>query len=317
MSNTSVGQQGDDNSHVNPRYLIIGGAPKAATTSLFRYLADHPHVCPANRKETYFFAREFDYKQVCQVPLALDAFEAYFSHCRSNKHLRIEATPYTLYAKDAADKLSKLLETSSILFILRDPVERLYSDFRFHRQREHSSVKATFEEFVYEQLQHKSNVPSLLKLGCYIEYLRPFYNVYRPESISVIFFEEFRDDSRRALRRICSWIGLDPAFYSMYQFEGHNPTITVRYATLNRASIRMESVVSALRKHIIHYSALHTPFEKMVSMAKTIYGKANSLPEPSQEPISDSLWETLVAYYRPYNQALSQMLGRRLPWKSC
>ncbi|MBV7338510.1 sulfotransferase [Chloroflexi bacterium TSY] len=40
------------------QYLLIVGTPKSATTSLFRYLADHPDVCCANRKETYFFARE-------------------------------------------------------------------------------------------------------------------------------------------------------------------------------------------------------------------------------------------------------------------
>ena len=37
------------------RYLIIGGTTKAATTSLFIYLADHPSICAATYKETRFF----------------------------------------------------------------------------------------------------------------------------------------------------------------------------------------------------------------------------------------------------------------------
>ena len=36
-------------------YIIIGGTTKAATTSLYFYLADHPNVCASNIKETRFF----------------------------------------------------------------------------------------------------------------------------------------------------------------------------------------------------------------------------------------------------------------------
>ena len=33
---------------------IVAGAPKCGTTSVFRYLADHPEVCASNVKETRF-----------------------------------------------------------------------------------------------------------------------------------------------------------------------------------------------------------------------------------------------------------------------
>ena len=36
-------------------YLIVGGTTKAATTSLFSYLANHPATCAATYKETRFF----------------------------------------------------------------------------------------------------------------------------------------------------------------------------------------------------------------------------------------------------------------------
>jgi hypothetical protein len=72
------------------RYLIIGGAPKSATTSLFRYLADHPQVCPCGQKETYFFAREFDFEKTCQVLETAEGFESYFLHCDERGKLRRE-----------------------------------------------------------------------------------------------------------------------------------------------------------------------------------------------------------------------------------
>ena len=40
--------------------VIIGGTQKAGTTSLFRYLADHPSVCPSSIKEVDFFLKYND-----------------------------------------------------------------------------------------------------------------------------------------------------------------------------------------------------------------------------------------------------------------
>ena len=40
--------------------VIIAGTQKAGTTSLFRYLADHPSVCPSSIKEVDFFLKYND-----------------------------------------------------------------------------------------------------------------------------------------------------------------------------------------------------------------------------------------------------------------
>ena len=41
--------------------LIIAGSNKCGTPSVFRYLSEHPAVCPASRKETGFFFGDQDY----------------------------------------------------------------------------------------------------------------------------------------------------------------------------------------------------------------------------------------------------------------
>ena len=39
-----------------PRHLLIIGAMKAGTTSLFGWLAQHPAIAPSTKKETNFFS---------------------------------------------------------------------------------------------------------------------------------------------------------------------------------------------------------------------------------------------------------------------
>lgn len=296
------------------RYLIIGGAPKSATTSLFHYLSDHPQVCPANRKETYFFARKFDYKGVCDSGESAQDFDKYFSHCPSSGSLRIEATPYTLYSERAAEKISALLPGASMLFILRDPVERLISDYFFHVQREHPAARDTFKEFLAFQRRIKSGLPNLIELGCYLQYLRPFFDAFGRNQVLIMFFEEFKRDPGAEMQSLCMSLGLHPDFYSDYNFATHNKTLDIRNPWLNKTYIQMERYVAGARARLSHNPKAHRWFEKLVTLGKSAYRRLNSQSPQTKATIDPAIREQLVEYYRPHNQALSEELGRTLPW---
>jgi hypothetical protein len=298
------------------RYLIIGGAPKSATTSLFRYLSDHPQVCPANRKETYFFARKFDFGGICNSGETLQDFEHFFSHCPSSGCMRIEATPYTLYSDQAAEKISDLLPGAEILFILRDPVERLISDYHFHLQRDHPFARDTFEEFLAAQRRMKSGVPNLVELGCYLQYLHPFIDIFGQSRVSVMFFEEFKRDPSTEMLNLCNTIGLNPDFYSDYNFETHNKTAHIRNSWLNRTYIHMEHYVARTRARLMHHPKAYRWFEKVVTVGKQAYWRLNNQGVQKETPIDPLIREELIHYYQPCNQALSKELERALPWQS-
>ncbi|MEJ2601167.1 MAG: sulfotransferase [Anaerolineales bacterium] len=298
------------------RYLIIGGAPKSATTSLFHYLSDHPQVCPANRKETYFFAREFDYRGVSNSGESAPDFDQYFSHCPSSGSLRIEATPYTLYSDHAAEKISDMLPGACLLFILRDPVDRLISDYYFHVQRGHPSARDTFKEFLAFQRRMESGLPNLIELGCYLQYLRPFFDVFGRNRVLIIFFEEFKRDPRAEIRALCTSLGLDPGFYTNYDFTTHNKTLSIRNPWLNKTYIKLERYVARTRARLIHHPEVHRWFEKFLTFGKSAYQRLNSQGAQTNTAIDPAIQEQLVEYYRAYNQALSEELGHPLPWHS-
>lgn len=302
----------------NCQYLIIGGAPKSATTSLFRYLADHPQVCPSNRKETYFFAREFDYSRVCNLGTSLEDFKSYFTHCAESEMVYIEATPYTLYSTGAAERIATLLPDATMLFVLRDPIRRLWSDYRFHVQRNHPSARDTFHEFIVEQEKMNTGVPNLLQLGCYIRYLRPFFDAFESHRILVLFFEEFTADRLETMKEICRTIGVDANFYSDYDFGYHNPTIEVRYDWLNQVNMYLEVVAAEIRARIMDAPAVYRGFEKIVSGGKAIYNRLNDRERnrghKKEDFIPSDVQRTLEDYYRSCNLELAEKLGRSLPW---
>ena len=302
------------------RYLLIGGTPKSGTTSVFRYLSHHPEVCPSNRKETYFFAREFDYKGVSKSDKTLDAFNEYFSHCDRTEKWNLSATPYTLYSNRAAQEISALLPNARMIFILREPIARLFSDYKFHLQRNHPHVKGTFAEFVDEQFEMSktTQIPNLLELGCYSKYLQSFYNFFDKNKISIIFFRELMSNPQDEIQKFCLEIGIDPKFYTNYSFDAHNQTINVRYNFLNQVSMAMEPMITSARAKLMHNPKLYGLFEKAVNSGRsTYYGLNNRRPSDSSklENVPKEVIKKLEEYYQPYNKKLSRELGKPLPWK--
>lgn len=298
------------------RYLILAGTPKSGTTSLFRYLSDHPGVCATNKKETYFFAREFDYQGTCTYSESLEDFGKYFTHCSDAGLLRLEGTPYTLYAKNAAQKIAGMLDSAAVAVILRDPLQRLISDYHFHVQREHPSAQKGFEHFIDWQLNMKGDTPNLIELGCYQKYLQPFLNIFGAQGVLVLFFEEFVGNTSAQMQSLCRQLGIDPGFYTGYNFDTHNQTISVRYSWLNSMSIKMEPLIAGTRARLMRSPGAHRLFESVVSLGKSAYRTINDRGGERKAAIPPDQLAHWEAYYQPFNQALAEALQRPLPWKS-
>jgi len=297
-------------------YLLIGGAPKCGTTSLFRYLSDHPDVCPSSRKETYFFAREFDLKKVCQSGDTLDEFEAYFSHCQPDQKLYLEGTPYTLYAKDAARKITSLGDNAYVLFILREPIKRLMSDYRFLAQRGHPSATGSVQDFLHWQKHMKGSIPNGIDMGCYVRYIKDFMDILGAKKIIITFFENLISNPVEEMYKLCQKFEINDTFFTTYNFGIHNPTINYRFSTLNRFYMRLEPVIVNLRSALLNTPSLHKIFERAVDFGKYGYRLINNQKSDNRVGFSPEVLKELVEYYQPYNRMLSEELGYHLPWSS-
>src|SRR4051812_42429120 len=104
-----------------PDFLIVGAA-KAGTTSLAAYLAEHPDVFMARRKELHFFGREKEYRR---------GWEWYCSHFEGAGDARAvgEATPDYMWRERAVERIAQDLPKARIIATLRHPVDRAYSHY--------------------------------------------------------------------------------------------------------------------------------------------------------------------------------------------
>ncbi|NEO94405.1 MAG: sulfotransferase domain-containing protein [Moorea sp. SIO3G5] len=302
-------------------YLIIGGTTKAATTSLFYYLADHPEVCTSNLKEIRFFLDK-DYPEASNYRYE-DGLEKYddifrYAQCSHVEKIRMEATPDYLYSLGTPHKIKQSLPNVKLIFILREPVSRLISWYKFAKQKEYLPQDISFDNYVDKQLindnfEHENTYTYMrsLEQGRYSVYLKPYFELFGSDRIYVNFYEELSRNPKSVLEKICRFAGIDPSFYGDYLFKVYNPSKAVKNWWFHR---NYEQFLKSMRQYT-QDKPIHKVLRKIRRSLDPIYLRLNVQPQ-EKVSISPAIKNALTKYYKQEVIALEKLLGRSVPWES-
>ena len=101
-----------------PNFFILG-APKCGTTSLARWLAQHPNIFISPEKEPHFFNTDDPRRAVS----SLDEYEALFSGARED-HLAIgEASVWYLSSSAAVPNILRYQPDAKFIVMVRNPIQ--------------------------------------------------------------------------------------------------------------------------------------------------------------------------------------------------
>lgn len=298
-------------------YIIIGGVTKAGTTSLFRYLSDHPDICGSDLKETCFFL-DSDYPRPVKYRYdgSLDRYLNYFNNC-SEKPFRLEATPVYAYSPGTPESIKQALKSVKIIFILRGPIDRLVSYYRFEKQGNVLPQDVTFDEYIEQQLITDTTIdmpPHLraLEEGRYSLYLQQWFEVFSREQIFVGDFNSLKNEPQSLLMQICTFIGIDSNFYNHYQFDIHHQTLSVRSQTLHGGYL---TIKKKFRRGIYNKPRIRAIFKNMQLLFEPIYHNINK-SEVSTISISQETRAKLDEYYQGETETLAKLVGYdQFAWK--
>ena len=124
--------------------FIIAGTEKAGTTSVFTYLSTHPSVCGSVVKETDFFRNAYTGDREKDIT----NYASFFENHSHEKPIIMEASPgYLGSGAEVAARIHSLIPNTKLLFILRNPIDRMYSSFNFHVSKLNLNANLSFEEF--------------------------------------------------------------------------------------------------------------------------------------------------------------------------
>jgi len=187
--------------------FTIGGAPKCGTTALFEYLGQHPRVFTSTPKGPHFLASEGGAIRVRGMRSTRKEYEALFNEKGDGQIAGEASTGYLYHAKRAAPKIAELVPDARLIFLLRDPAKRDYSEYWFRVHTGDLPLGKPFSDYV-------TNPDHWVFHGSksYLSGLRSFNSCFRKEQILVLLTSDLRENSEEVLRRVCDHIGVDSGF---------------------------------------------------------------------------------------------------------
>lgn len=280
-----------------PNFIIVG-VSRAGTTTLFNALAAHPEVCASATKETrYFQAARYG------EPLPpLADYQANFRRC-SGEPVTMECTPDYFYGGAATAAAIKQVCDPRVAIVLREPIERLISFFRFMQVRLQLPAEMTLQDYV-ERCQaipedamndRANNVFTGLWGGQYARCLPHWLSAF-PGRCDVLFFDDLVAQPAAVLADQCRRLGIDPAGAAV-RSAAENTSAGYRSPTAQRLA-----AAAAKRSRAVfrRYPALY-------SWSRRAYERVNQRPaEPT--PIPQTARRAVHAVYQPWNDLLVQQL---------
>lgn len=193
------------------RHLLVVGAQRCGTTYLSRALDAHPDLTMARPSPP-------EPKVFCDAELTARGVESYhrtwFAHARDEELLGDKSTSY-LEDPQAPGRAAAMLGDVEVVVLLRDPVRRAVSHWRFStangfedRDLEDALLADLHDDQPWDHRRSSVSPVAYLRRGRYAEQLAPWFATF-PATTHVLFLEELLADPE-VLRGLVADLGLDP-----------------------------------------------------------------------------------------------------------
>ena len=298
-------------SHSRTSYLVLGGANKCGTTSVFRYLSDHPEVCGSAKKETGYLLTELRGSR----SELLAKYDQMFPKCPSSAWLRLDgSTGYLAKPNIVIPNAKRVLNKVKFLFVLRSPIERIWSYYQFQKSELQIPESISFEDYVamcfafedghiqpcYKVMDGRHF--EALRIGRYSSLIECYIEAFGGASVKVMLFDDLRSDPKTFMKEIASFSEIWPDYFDDYGFSSQNVTGQSHIRWLHRLAIFLNK---RLEGHL-----RQRPWIK--GRLARIY-KALNMSSVRQKTISSKCLERLQEYYHPDLVPLTKCMNRSLP----
>jgi hypothetical protein len=222
--------------------LLIIGAQRSGTTSLFHYLVQHPDVLAPLGKELHYF--DFHYAR------GLRWYRGRFpySHQLRRGALTLDASPYYLMHPLVPRRAAQLLPEVKLVALLRNPVDRALSHYQHELRDGRESL--SFAEAIAQEAERLDGEEERLQTdpgyysynhhryaytrrGLYLQQLRRWTQHFPRAQLLVMQSEALFRDPVAATARVHDFLGLRP-----HRLAHHEPFLQGNYQRAMPAELR-------------------------------------------------------------------------------
>ncbi|MDX1625007.1 MAG: sulfotransferase [Wenzhouxiangellaceae bacterium] len=208
-----------------PDFFIVG-APKCGTTSMGRYLNQHPEIFVI-RGEPHYFGTDIEYNS----PRLKKAQYQALVRASGGKPVVGERSTWYLYSRRAAEEIHAANPRARIIAMLRNPAEMMHSLHAHHLQRGRRDDAPTLAAALEREPERRRGrgIPAAARfpeslfysaIPRYTDQLRRYLQRFGHERVHVIVFDDLVADAPGVYRRALEFLGVDPDFRP--DFSVHN-----------------------------------------------------------------------------------------------
>ena len=275
--------------------FLYAGAAKAGSFWIYEVLREHPEVFVPDVKDIMFFERSYS--------LGWDWYLSHFARATNEKVAGELSHDYFL-EREYAERIRHHLPDVKLLFCLREGVERTYSEYLYDRTIFQYATAAQYRHgFTFEQF---ATLGVIEHLSDYYRNLLPFYELFPPEQILVLFFDNLKEDNASFARRIFEFLSVDADFVPSLLDKKVNAARKARAPRVAEAVYRagallrrmgMASTVGSLKRRSWFEWLLYRPMD------------SRREAEPLRPDVVLRLRER---YHKDYTR-LAELIGKPLP----
>jgi len=230
--------------------LFLGcGAMKAGTTWLFAMLDHHPDIYFSEEKEIHYFAhvhgvehplslqnRIVRFKKFAAAldpdrynsrwvrhrldwfsrwlsePLDDEWYAALFKKKKDQKYVADFSNLHALLDDEGWQHVRRVADEVKVLYIMRDPLQRLWSHVKFHAQ--YTGKADQLPNYTPAQFEVAARAPYMWRNSEYGHIVARLKRHFGEDELKLCFFEDIHADPLGWLRELESFLGVRPSVYS-------------------------------------------------------------------------------------------------------
>ena len=282
-----------------PNFMIVG-APKAATTSLYQYLCQHPDIFMSTPKEVnYFSHEEISSQNLFYTDFKVRSvreYESLFADANGFTAVGEASVSYLFYPETPA-KIKALLPDVKIIILLRNPMERGFSHYLMDYRL--GLCPLSYEDIVFNTSNHplqKLYYQQYVELGLYSSQLERYFSCFPRENIRIYLQEDLLNEPELVLRELFGFLNVSDEFNTDLS-QSHNAFSMPKNYFWHKlySNTRLRKTLSSM-----------TPNSIKALLGRFIFDTRN---KPS---ISPATKEFLLKIYSPDIHNVEKLIGRSL-----
>jgi len=196
--------------------LVVIGVVRSGTTSLYHYLSQHPSIIKSAYDELGYFDSNYDLGLNWYKSLFPTIFEKKKVEEKNGKFITYDVTPFYIYNEKVPKRIQKIIPDSKLILILRNPVDRAYSNYFITKQNKKFEDIIIEEKEILKTINRKNKEEyykfvhtSLLSRGFYAEQLEKWFKIFPRNQILIIKSEDFAIQTNKIMNEIFNFLGLE------------------------------------------------------------------------------------------------------------